>query len=89
MGYLKNGRIADTSYLTAPSNTINGETVFTSDSVTAYSKWVLEPYTGEDLYGVGWLSYSSNLIVGERFYYEGYMYAVVFFKIEIHFNIQK
>lgn len=71
---IKNGRIADTSYLTAPSNTINGETVFTSDSVTAYSKWVLEPYTGEDLYGVGWLSYSSNLIVGERFYYEGYMY---------------
>lgn len=71
---IKNGRISDTSYLTAPSNTTNGETVFTSDSVTTYSKWVLEPYTGEDLYGVGWLSYSSNLIVGERFYYEGYMY---------------
>ena len=56
---IKNGRIADTSYLTAPSNTTNGETVFTSDTVTSYSKWVLERYTGEDLYGVDWQSFAS------------------------------
>lgn len=71
---IKNGRIADTSYLTAPSNTTNGETVFTSDTVTSYSKWVLERYTGEDLYGVDWQSFASNLIVGERYYYKGFMY---------------
>lgn len=71
---IKNGRIADTSYLTAPSNTTNGETVFTSDTVTSYSKWVLERYTGEDLYGVDWQSFASKLIVGERYYYKGFMY---------------
>lgn len=62
------------SYMTAPSNTINGAKIFTNDSITDYSKWVLEPYTGEELNGVGWISFASTLIVGERFSYEAYMY---------------
>ncbi len=71
---VKNGRISDMSYMTAPSNTINGAKIFTNDSITDYSKWVLEPYTGEELNGVGWISFASTLIVGERFSYEAYMY---------------
>ena len=62
------------SYMTAPSNTTNGAKIFTNDSITNYSKWVLEPYTGEELNGVGWISFASTLIVGERFSYEAYMY---------------
>ena len=62
------------SYMTAPSNTINGAKIFTNDSITDYSKWVLEPYTGEELKGVGWISFASTLIVGEQFSYEAYMY---------------
>ena len=71
---VKNGRISDMSFMTAPSNTINGAKIFTNDSITDYSKWVLEPYTGEELNGVGWISFASTLIVGERFSYEAYMY---------------
>lgn len=71
---VKNGRISDMSYMTAPSNTINGAKIFTNDSITDYSKWVLEPYTGEELKGVGWISFASTLIVGEQFSYEAYMY---------------
>lgn len=71
---IKNGRVSVSSYLTAPSNTINGEPIFTSDSITDYSKWIFEPYTGEDLYGVAWTSYVSTLFVGERFSYGGIMY---------------
>ncbi len=71
---IKNGNTTDTSYLTAPSNSINGETVFTSDTTTNYSKWVLERYTGEDLYGVDWQFFASSLIVGEHYHYKGYMY---------------
>ena len=70
----KNGRVSDMSYMTAPSNTTNGAKIFTNDSITDYSKWVLEPYTGEELKGVGWISFASTLIVGEQFSYEAYMY---------------
>ena len=72
---IKNGRISDTSYLTAPSNTTNGETVFTSDSVTAYSKWILEPYTGEALEGLTFSKYTGTMAVGETFAFEANMYS--------------
>lgn len=71
---IKNGRVSDTSYLTAPSNTTEGAIVFTSDTITNYSKWVLEPYTDDEISNVRWISSVSTLIVGKSFSYKAYMY---------------
>ncbi len=71
---LKNGDIFNSSYLTATASTTNGTDVFTADMQSSYSKWILEPYTGEALHGVTITSYTSPLITSEIQYYTACMY---------------
>ncbi len=76
VGYtIKNGPHLDDSYLTAPSNNTNGAQITTASVLSDSSKWILEPYTGEALYGVGTTHFSSTLAVGDVFDYDAYMYS--------------
>ena len=63
------------AYLTAPSNSTNGEAVYTADSAGAAAQWILEPYTGERINGVRKLSGSLNLITNEHVTYNVCMYS--------------
>ena len=71
---IKNGPESALSYLTTPENSINGERVVTSSTVTSNSCWILEPYVDESLYGVQWWAFESNLAVGESFSFQACMY---------------
>lgn len=72
---IKNGRVSDTSYLTAPSNTTDGATVFTSDTITNYSKWIFEPYSDDSFDEVIWNDYPIRMIPGQTFWCDGDMYS--------------
>lgn len=72
---IKNGEPTVSSYLTAPLNSTNGSQISTSDSISTNSQWIFEAYTGADLNGAGLNSASYNLICGETFDYDAYMYS--------------
>ncbi len=70
---IKNGRVDDNSYLTAPSNTTNGAAIYTSDTIYDTSKWIFEPYTGEPIEETHFFNNTSGLMVGEKFTFDAYM----------------
>lgn len=69
------------SYLSTPLNNTNGSQITTSDSISSNSQWRFEAYTGDDLDGVAASSISYDLICGETFDYDVYMYSS-----KIHIN---
>lgn len=78
---IKNGMADVNSYLSAPLNSTNGSQITTSDSISANSQWRFEAYTGDDLDAVVATSISYDLICGETFDYDVYMYSS-----KIHIN---
>ena len=74
---IKNGAISDDSYLTAPSNSTNGQQLFTAETQSAASNWILEPYTGERLDHLVMTSMTTSINRGESFQYQAYMYDTV------------
>ena len=73
---IKNGASSINSFLATPANTVNGSNIITStDSVTNNSKWILEPFTGGELYGTAMTNFTNTVAVGKTFTYQAVMYS--------------
>lgn len=73
---IKNGASSINSFLATPANTVNGSNIITStDSVSNNSKWILEPFTGGELYGTAMTNFTNTVAVGKTFTYQAVMYS--------------
>lgn len=64
-------------YLSAPSSTANGVQIAVSSSLTSGAEWILEPYTGDTINGIGMHTFSGSVDKDESFDYDAYMYSSV------------
>ena len=71
---IRNGPESYSSYLATPENSVKGERVLTTSTVSTNSRWILELYDDVPLQGVLWSSFDSTLAVGESYSYKAIMY---------------
>lgn len=75
-GYtLRNGYTENTNYMCAPANSTEGSQIITSSTSTR-NEWKLEKYTGY-INEAGFSRFTSTMIVGETFDFDGYMISSV------------
>lgn len=73
--YTIKNTVYSNGYLSTPTNSNNGEQLFTVSSPTETCNWTFRAYTGNSIDGVGLYNFYPTLIAGQTVTYSGYMYS--------------
>lgn len=71
---LKSGSTYDYWYLTAPTGGTNGSKLYTSDTISNNSLWILEPYN-TTMDGISFTKYTTKMYSTETFDYDAVLYS--------------